>query len=217
MSTLPIYVPVVFGISITLTLYLFFRASGRSGIFLMLACAWIVIQSLVSLSGFYTFQGRPPRVLLLLLPPILFGILYSITPKGRKFFSTLDLRILTLLQSVRLLVEPVLYWLSVHQLVPKAMTFQGMNFDILTGLSAPFIYYFGFVRRSMAVRWIIIWNWIGLGLLLVVVSIGLSALLTHSPLAVRQFPWSLLPGFLVPIVFFGHYSSLRQLAAGKTH
>jgi hypothetical protein len=92
------------------------------------------------------------------------------------------------------------------------MTFEGRNFDILTGLSAPFIYYFGFIRKTMATRWIIIWNWAGLGLILVVVSIAVSSLLSHSPLAVQQFPWSLLPGFLVPIVFFAHLGSLRQLA-----
>jgi hypothetical protein len=212
MSTLPVYVPLVFGSAIVLALYLFYRASGYSRIFLIIACTWIGLQSLLSLSGFYTFQGRPPRFLLLVMPPILFGIIYSFTPKGRKFFSTLDARTLTLLQSIRVLVELVLFSLALHHLMPRAMTFEGRNFDILTGLSAPFIYYFGFIRKTMATRWIIIWNWAGLGLLLVVVSIAVSSLLSHSPLAVQQFPWSLLPGFLVPIVFFAHLGSLRQLA-----
>jgi hypothetical protein len=226
MSTLPVYVPLVFGSAIFLALYLFYRASGYSRIFLIIACTWIGLQSLLSLSGFFTVQGRPPRFLLLVLPPFLFGILYSITPKGRKFFSTQDLRTLTLLQSLRVLVEMVLFSLAQHHMIPKAMTFEGMNFDILTGLSAPFIFYFGFVRKTMATRWIILWNWAGLGLLLVVVSIAVSSLLSVSqavaaapaipslsPLAIQQFPWSLLPGFLVPIVFFAHLSSLRRLAA----
>ena len=211
MSTLPVYVPLLFGSAIILALYLFYRASGYSRIFLILACTWIALQSLLSLSGFYTVRGGPPRFLLLALPPILFGIIYSFTPKGRKFFSTLDIRTLALLQSIRILVELVLFSLAQHQLMPRAMTFEGRNFDILTGLSAPFIYYFGFIRKTMAARWIIIWNWAGLGLLLVVVSIAVSSLLSHSPLAIQQFPWSLLPGFLVPIVFFAHLGSLRQL------
>jgi hypothetical protein len=223
MSTLPVYVPLVFGVAIILALYLFYRASGRSRIFLILSCTWIALQSLVSWSGFYTIQGGPPRFLLLALPPILFGIIYSLTPKGRKFFSTLDVRTLTLLQSIRVLVELVLLSLALHRMMPKAMTFEGRNFDILTGLSAPFIYYFGFVRKTMANRWLIIWNWAGLGLLLVVVSIAVNLLFgagqaaapvhTQPPLAIQQFPWSLLPGFLVPIVFFAHLGSLRRLAA----
>jgi hypothetical protein len=212
MSTLPVYVPLVFGSAVVLALYLFYRASGYSRIFLILACTWIGLQSLLSLSGFYKVQEGPPRFLLLPLPPILFGIIYSLTPKGRTFFSTLDARTLVLLQSIRVLVELVLFSLALHHLIPSAMTFEGRNFDILTGLSAPFIYYFGFIRKTMATRWIIIWNWAGLGLLLVVVSIAVGSLLSHSPLAIQQFPWSLLPGFLVPIVFFAHLGSLRQLA-----
>ena len=66
MSTLPVYVPLVFGIAIILALYFFYRASGYSRVFLVLACIWIVLQSLISLSGFYT---RPPRFPLLVLPP----------------------------------------------------------------------------------------------------------------------------------------------------
>jgi hypothetical protein len=220
MSIVPIYVPLVFGVAIMLALYLFYRASGFSRLFLILACTWIALQSLVSFIGFYTISGTPPRFLLLPLPPLLFGILYSITPKGRIFFSTLDVRTLTLLQSIRVLVELVLFSLALHHMMPKAMTFEGKNFDILTGLSAPFIYYFGFVRKTMATRWIILWNWIGIILLLVVVLIAMSSLAAaqavpgHPPLAIQQFPWSLLPGFLVPIVFFAHVGSLRRLAAG---
>ena len=120
MSTLPIYIPMVFGIAILLALYLFYRASGRSRIFLILSCTWIALQGLLSWSGFYTIQGGPPRFLLLALPPILFGIIYSLTPNGRKFFSTLDIRTLTLLQSIRVLVELVMLSLSLHQLMPKA-------------------------------------------------------------------------------------------------
>jgi hypothetical protein len=222
MFTSMVYVSLVFGIAIMLALYLFYRASGFSRLFLIIAFSWITLQSLVSFSGFYTIPGRPPRFLLLTLPPFLLGILYSITPKGRIFFSTLDVRTLTLLQSIRVLVELVLFSLALHHMMPKAMTFEGKNFDILTGLSAPFIYYFGFVRKTMATRWIILWNWMGIGLLLVVVSIALSSLAAAravpglSPLAIQQFPWSLLPGFLVPIVFFAHVGSLRRLAARQT-
>jgi hypothetical protein len=41
MSTLPVYVPLVFGSAVVLALYLFYRASGYSRIFMILACIWI--------------------------------------------------------------------------------------------------------------------------------------------------------------------------------
>jgi hypothetical protein len=225
MSTLPFYVPLAFGVSIVLALYLFYRASGRSRGFLLLSLAWITLQGFVSWTGFYAAPGKPLRFPLLLMPPVVLGLIYSYTPKGRRFFSTLDIRSLTLLQSIRLLVEPVLYWLALYHLVPRAMTFEGKNFDILTGLTMPIIYYFGFVRKTFPTWLMIIWNWMGIVLLAVVVSIGVSSALHAgqtiasanagaglSPFAIQQFPWALLPGFLVPTAFFAHVGSLRLLA-----
>jgi hypothetical protein len=125
--------------------------------------------------------------------------------------------LLTLLQSIRLLVEPVLYWLALYHLVPRVMTFEGKNFDILTGLTMPIIYYFGFVRKTLPTWLMVVWNWMGIGLLAVVVSIGVNSALhagqTHSLFAIQQFPWALLPGFLVPTAFFAHVGSLRLLAS----
>jgi hypothetical protein len=226
MSTLPFYIPLVFGVSIVMALYLFYRASGRSLTFLLLALGWIVLQGLLSATGFYAEPGKPLRFPLLLMPPVVFGLIFSYTPKGRRFFSTLDIRLLTLLQLIRLFVEPVLYWLSLYHLVPRVMIFEGRNFDILTGLTVPIIYYFGFVRRKSPTWIMMTWNWMGVGLLAVVVSIGVSSALHAgqtiasanagtglSPFAIQQFPWALLPGFLVPIAFFAHVGSIRLLAA----
>lgn len=228
MNNLPFYVPLLFWIGIILVLYLFYRASGRSRGFLLLALAWIALQAFVSASGFYAAPGKPLRFPLLLMPPLVLGLIYSYTPKGRRFFQRLDIRMLTLLQSIRLIVEPVLYLLALYHLVPKAMTFEGKNFDILIGLTMPFIYYFGFVRKTLPARVLIIWNWLGIGLLTVVVSLGVNYTIhagqavvaanagaALSPFAIQQFPWALLPGFLVPTAILSHVASLRLLA-GKT-
>ncbi len=212
MLTLPFYIPLAFCTAIVLALYLFYRASGRSRTFLLLALAWITLQSFLSASGFYAAPGKPLRFPLLLMPPVILGLIYSYTSKGRKFFAALDIRLLTLVQLIRLLVEPVLYWLALYHLVPTVMTFEGKNFDILTGLTVPFIYYFGFVKRTWPNWVMLIWNWMGIALLTVVVSIGVFSAL-QAPFAIQQFPWALLPGFLVPIAFFAHVASIRLLAA----
>jgi hypothetical protein len=149
---------------------------------------------------------------MLTLPLPVLGLIYSYTSNGRKFFSALDIRLLTLVQLIRLLVEPVLYWLALYHLVPTVMTFEGKNFDILTGLTVPFIYYFGFVRKTWPTWVMLMWNWMGIALLAVVVSIGVFSAL-QAPFAIQQFPWALLPGFLVPIAFFAHVGSIRLLAA----
>lgn len=228
MTNLPLHIPLIFWASVPVALYLFYRASGRSRGFLVLALALITVQGFLSWSGFYAAPGRPLRFPLLLMPPVVLGLIYSYTPKGRRFLSALDIRFLTLLQSIRLLVEPVLYWLSLYHLVPKAMTFEGKNFDILTGLTMPVIYYFGFVRKTLPTWLMIMWNWMGIALLAIVVSLGVSSALhagqaiavtgggaATAPFAIQQFPWALLPGFLVPTAFLSHVASLRLLAAQR--
>jgi hypothetical protein len=229
MDTLPFYVPLFFWTGIVLVLYLFYRASGHSRGFLLLAFAVITVQGLLSRSGFYAVPGKPLRFALLLMPPVVGGLIYSYTPKGRRFFSRLDIPLLTLLQSIRLFVEPVLYWLALDHLVPRVMTFEGKNFDILTGLTMPVIYYFGFVRKTLPTWLLILWNWVGIGLLAVVVSLGVSSALNAgqtlassnageglSSFAIQHFPWALLPGFLVPTAFFAHVGSIRLLKAGPS-
>ena len=99
------------------------------------------------------------------------------------------------------------------------MTFEGRNFDILAGISAPFIAYFAFKENEIKQKLLLIWNIIGLGLLLnIVVNAFLSA---PSPLqlfafdqpniAILNFPISFLPTVMVPIVLFGHLVSIRRL------
>jgi hypothetical protein len=235
MTGLPFYIPLTFALAIILTIFFFYRATRlaprlsnpqgipnstrHSSAFLLIALTLILIQSLVTQTGFYATPGQPLRFLLLLPPPLAAAIGFSRTNKGRSFFATIDLATLTLLHLIRIPVELVLFWLSLHHAVPKNMTFEGMNFDILMGFTAPFIYYFGFVRKTLLTRWIIAWNWMGIALLSIVVSIAVRTSITpsqpHSPLALLLFPWTLLPGFMVPTVFFTHYITLRGLKAKK--
>ena len=104
------------------------------------------------------------------------------------------------------------------------MTFEGRNFDIIAGISAPFIAYFGLTKTKLNRQTILIWNFISLGLL---VNIVVNALFSApSPIqkfafdqpniAILNFPFSWLPTFIVPIVLFGHLTSIRQLLKRKT-
>ena len=133
--------------------------------------------------------------------------------------DSLPLTNLTYLNTVRIAVELVLFWLFVHKAVPELITFEGRNFDILSGITAPFIAYFGLTKRKLSRPVILIWNLICLALLINIV--GYALLSTPSPfqqfafdqpnLAISTFPFSWLPTFLVPVVLFGHLVSIRQL------
>jgi hypothetical protein len=220
MLNLPIYISIVFALTIILTVWLFYRASGNSKLVLIVLLIWLALQAVISLSGFYTITNAiPPRFAFLVLPPMLFIIALFVTSKGRQFIDSIDAGKLTMLHIVRIPVELVLLWLFIYKTVPQLMTFEGRNFDILSGLTAPIIFYFGFVKKQLGRGIIIIWNFICLGLLInIVINAILSAPFPFQKFAFDQpniallyFPFVWLPCCIVPLVLFSHLATIRQL------
>lgn len=224
MLLLPPVIPLVFVISIGLALFVMFRALAGFSKFIYIIVAWLLIQAILSFSGFYLVQGGSmPRFLLMILPPLLFIVLTISTTSGRNLIGQPDLKWLTLLHIVRIPVELVLFWLFVHQAVPRIMTFEGRNPDILAGLTAPFIFYFGFVKKQLPVNIILAWNIVCLGLLLNIVVIAILSMpfpiqqfgFGQPDIALFYFPFAWLPGCLVPMVIFAHLLSIRQLLSTR--
>lgn len=224
MNNLPLYVYIVFGLTILLALVLFYKATNHSKSFLTLFFAWILFQSVISLSGFYKIVNTiPPRFGLLIIPPLILTIIRFNTKKGKQYIDNLNIKTLTLFHVIRIPVEVVLYWLFIHKSVPELMTFEGRNFDILSGISALFIYYFGFVKNKLSRNILLIWNFLGLALLFNIVFNALLSLpsafqqfaFDQPNIAILQFPFVLLPSVLVPLVLFSHLASIRQLLYNK--
>jgi hypothetical protein len=142
---------------------------------------------------------------------------------GRKFIDSLNIETLTILHILRLPVEITLYYLLLAELIPESMTFEGSNFDIISGITAPVIYYFVFVLRKIGARILLIWNFLCLVLLLNVVITAILSVPTpfqqfafdQPNIGVGYFPFVLLPAALVPIVFLSHLASIRQLSKRK--
>ena len=92
----------------------------------------------MGLSKFYTVTtALPPRFALALLPPLVFIAGLFLAKSGRRFLDGLSAKWLTLLHVVRVPVELALLWLFLHGYVPQLMTFEGRNFDVFSGLTAP--------------------------------------------------------------------------------
>jgi len=216
---LPHEINVVF-IALTLaTIGIFYLASQRSRTTFILLMIWISLQAAVSMFGFYLVEDTiPPRMALLAGPTLLFIVGLFITPQGRRYLDRLDLRTMTGLHSVRIVVELVLFWLYLHHAVPKIMTFAGINFDILAGLSAPFMMYYAF-RNGVNKPLLLTWNIICLGLLFNIVSVAvlsaptpLQSLGFDQPnVAILYFPYTWLPCCVVPLVLLSHLAAIRQL------
>jgi len=222
-ENLPIYITIVFALTTVLTLLLFHFAVlnstsdnsvGNAKIILSILSFWLVIQAVLSLNDFYSADttGIPPRFAFAIIPPFM-------TKRGLAFIDNLPLLNITCLNMVRIPVEIVLYWLFLHKAVPKLMTFEGRNFDLISGVTAPLIAYLGFTREKLSNKIILYWNVITLLLLLNVLTIGVLSgpfifqafSFLQPDIAVLHFPFVWLPAFIVPLIFFGHLVSIRQL------
>lgn len=220
MENLPAFISVFFVLTTLVTIGLFYKATNHSKTTLAILLSWLAIQAIIGYSGFYTVTDTiPPRFLLLVLPPLLLITGLFATSNGRQFVDSLDIKALTILHVIRVPVEIVLFWLFVHKTVPELMTYEGRNFDILSGLTAPIIFYFGFIKKRIGKSVMLIWNFICLGLL---VNIVANAVLS-SPFpfqkfafdqpnrAVLYFPFIWLPSCVVPLVLLSHLATIRQL------
>jgi hypothetical protein len=220
MENLKLLTILIFILTTILAIILFYIASDKSKIILLIMLAWLFLQSILSISGFYQKTNSiPPRIILLLLPPVILIIYLFVSARGRHFMNQLNPGMLTLLHVIRIPVEFVLYGLFLEKQVPQLMTFAGGNYDIISGLTAPIVYYFGFVKKIFNKPVLLIWNFICLYLLIsIVIRAVLSAPSAFQQFAFNQpntailhFPYTWLPALVVPLVLLSQLASIRFL------
>lgn len=227
LENLPSYVSIVFILTTFLTVGFLFRAIKATvidtipaQILIFLISFWIFCPAILAIYGFYQFtETFPPRIFAFgALPAILVAIIYIIFFR-KNFVAKLPLKTLTLLHIIRIPVEIVLLWLFQNSLIPQEMTFEGRNFDILSGITAPIVYFFAFRNNQTNRTLLIIWNILSLILLINIVTTAILAFpspmqsiaLSQPNRAVMFFPYIWLPALIVPIVFFSHLAAFVQL------
>lgn len=230
-ETLPAYISITFILTTFLAVGCLFYAI-RTSVFEtapaklagFLIGFWIFFQAVLALSGFHeASQSTPPRIVSFGVLPALVVIAAYFVFFRRRFVEKLPLKVLTLLHVVRVPVEIVLLWLFQNRLIPQSMTFEGRNFDILSGLTAPLVLLLAFRGGRVNRALLIGWNLAALALLFNVVDTailsfpfpGQTAPVEETNRAVLYFPYVWLPTIVVPIVFFAHLASLWKLSTGK--
>ena len=224
---LPLYAPLVFLVTTLATIWFLMAASKPAGtdsfaykLLLFLIPLWLLLTGSLATTDFYRDpNAMPPRVFVFGVWPAVFLILAYFIFFRRSFIERLSLKHLTLLHVVRLPVEIVLLWLFQAGQVPRIMTFEGWNFDILSGLTAPIVYLLAFRNGGVNRPFLIVWNLLALGLLANIVT--LAVLSFQSPMqrlafeqpnvGVTYLPFIWLPAIVVPIVLFAHLATLWQL------
>ncbi len=186
---------------------------------LIFLIVWSVVQCFIALTGFYNqVDSFPPHFLLAILPPFfLIGVVaYKKHKRGIEINRFLSLS--TLLHTVRLPVEVTLFYLFQSAYLPELMTFEGRNFDIIAGITAPIVAIL-FQKKIISNKVLLIWNIVALFLVVFVLINGvLSARLPiqlfafdQPTIAFEYAPFVLLPCLIVPLVIYTHLMDIILL------
>ena len=218
-ENLPNWIELLFITTCLLTIGLFHYSNGKPKRITFLIILWSIIQSTLAYVGFYQITSSiPPRFGLVLIPASAF-IVYGLLPKQQIWFSEKrNTKVSTFLHSIRLPVEIVLFGLFIHKMVPELMTFEGRNYDIIMGITAPIIGLL-FLKNKLNKMFLLFWNVAGLCLVLFILVNGLlSSELPFQQFGFEQpnrginfFPFVLLPATVVPIVILTHLSDIIKL------
>lgn len=192
-------------------------------LYISLLAGWAMIVSAFSISGFMRkFEIFPFNIGPLLLVPLIAILLFTFSRTAKEILPHIHPARIIRLQVFRVFVEILLWFLFLDHVLPIQMTFEGRNFDVLSGLTAPIIAFLAF-KNKLSKSVLIIWNLVCLGLLINIVSVAILSLPTpfryfmNEPAntIVAEFPISWLPTFLVPLAYMLSFISIRQLTLKK--
>lgn len=175
---------------------------------------WLVYVALMSYFGVIRDFRRPPGAVFVLLPAVVILILlfrWVLSPARAHIALAIPLWLVLGIQCFRVGVELFLHQLWTAGIVPQMLTFEGANFDIYVGGSAPFIAWLS-TRGRLGLKAALIWNVAGIFVLANVV--GRAILTTPGPfhliatevpnLMFGTFPFTFIPGFFVPLAITLH-------------
>ena len=209
--------PIVFILITLAAIGLFFWATEKSQLVLVFLVIWGIITGVLAYAGFYQkLNVIPPRIVFVLVPVTIYMIYFY-----RKLnISKTKTNYLLAIHGLRLPVELVLFSLFNQGKIPKVMTFEGLNFDILMGITAiALLIYTVVTKKQLSQKLLRIWNIAGILLLANIVIIAILSV----PLPIQQFgfkqpnmgvlafPYTWLPAIVVPVVFLSHFLGLKAL------
>ena len=196
-------------------------STGGSALTAAILAVWFTGAVVLSTAG--AFAGSPTQpplgiFLAIVLPPLLFALLYRLSDRMRAFALAIDLRWLTAVQSWRVLGGMFL-GLYAFGLLPGLFAWPAGLGDLAVGLAAPFVL-MAILRGAPGWERRVFWLNIA-GLVDFATAIATGVLTSNSALGLLadgaphadlgELPLSLVPTFAVPLWTIFHIISLLQL------
>lgn len=195
--------------------------------FLIVVFGWFAFVYVWSRFGIFSnFEIFPFNALPMVIIPLIVILIFTVSKTTKEILAHIPQESLVKLQSFRFYVEVLLWALYASALLPIQMTFEGRNFDIITGVTAVLLTtrLGNFMLLDKLPKFmLILWNILGLALLVNIVGIAIFSM--PSPLRyfmnepantiITEFPVSLLPALLVPLAYLLHILSIRKTLTKK--
>jgi hypothetical protein len=202
------------------------RVGQRSaGVFAMAVAlaifAWLAVMAALARSGFLSvWDSRPPHFPLVPLIALSAVVLIHRSKLFGRLMAATPLHWPVAMQTFRIGVELAFWGLFLAGGAPAQVTFEGRNFDVLVGLTAPLVA-LAIARFNLGPRAVIVWNVLGLAILSNTIFTTLSSLPGPAHLnwpgapftAFGDWPFVWIPGLLAPLAIFLHFFSIRQQLA----
>jgi hypothetical protein len=182
---------------------------------------WIAYIIVLSISGVLNDFGLPPRVpLLIIIPSIIFSLYITGRTSFRDILQLTPIHYPILMQSFRIFVELLIFTAWSEGYFPKRVTFEGLNYDILVGATAPVMGWL-LMKNILGLNAALIWN-IAAMMILSLTGYAFISAYFFSEFAEAidkthfiKFPFILLPSVLLSIAIFLHIFSIRQILMKK--
>lgn len=160
----------------------------------------------------------PPGLFYMMVPMVMLAVFTARSEAGKAVAMSIPVWFLVGAEAFRFVVELFLHGLWQDKLLPTMMTYHGANFDIVVGASAPVVAWM-LATGKISPRLAVLWNVAGIVMLANVAGRGvlttpgaLNLLHTEVPnLAVGTFPYSYIPGVMVPLALILHILAIRAL------
>lgn len=197
---------------------LYIAAKKAPNVFYLCVC-WVLIQASAAYTGFYLMsEHKTLQFILSIILPTSLILALLLNKKGRWFVNFLNQEYLTYIFALKIPLQYIMHWLFKTETMPMFTTMSIQNIDLLIGLSAPLVAYYGIKKGKIPLKGIIIWNIFSLSILINIIISALifdnqdNGIINQGDVMIFQFPFIWIPSFIVPIFIFAHISLLKQLS-----
>lgn len=186
----------------------------------LITIVFTVLVAMLALNGVYKTTALPPRIALLAVLPVFILITYFFVSKSYKaVIASFPTSFTIYFQSFRIAVELLIYAIVLQNLVPELVSFNGRNYDILAGLSAPVIgmlYNRGIIGKKI----LLLWNVLCLGLLANIVFIFMTLIAkpqiwgyATTPISMDflTIPYIYIAAVFMPVAVFLHVMCIYKI------